>query len=591
MSQQPEASQTRGKPPPQVSTAAAFAVSRDFDLGKMTALIIDDNDASRMTVSGVLRDIGIGRVKSVRGTAQAKAHLKDASYDVILCEYHFTGPETGQDLLDDIRRKRLVPYNTIFFMVTGEAIYDRVASVVENAPDDYLLKPFKPLTLETRLHRALSRKIAMLPIWKNLEEGAIDKALIRCKLMVRDRETFWVDAARMGAEICLHLKRESEAEQFYNFVLEAKALPWAKLGIAEVAMSSNDAERARSSLEELVTESNAYVDAFDMLAKVYFEEGSLQRSLETLRRAVDATPSNVLRLQKLGTLAFLMGQTDEAHSMLSKAYRLRQGNRDFDPQTLVLLLLLALTRGETPKDMERFVAPMTTLLAAAPDDRRLRNLKRIADACLAAAGGEKSRAQDILRDIEKRLREPGFEFESAIHLLVLTDRLAPLGIAPADIPTMAKTLSRRLSVSKAAVELLMAAAGHQKELADAISREHAEINSKINDVMSRLLKGDIDNAARGLVELARATLNARIVSLAENLAAKHASKMSPASVRMVEEVMAIAAAAGATGNSVHLARITDSRTRRLPLGITSPAAANEAAAAPATTDAAATAAG
>ena len=136
MSQQSASSQARGKSPPQISTAAAFAVSRDFDLGKMTALVIDDNDASRMTVSGVLRDIGIGRVKSVRGTLQAKAHLKDASYDVILCEYHFTGPETGQDLLDDIRRKRLVPYNTIFFMVTGEAIYDRVASVVENAPDD-----------------------------------------------------------------------------------------------------------------------------------------------------------------------------------------------------------------------------------------------------------------------------------------------------------------------------------------------------------------------------------------------------------------------------------------------------------------------
>jgi predicted Zn-dependent protease len=260
--------------------------------------------------------------------------------------------------------------------------------------------------------------------------------------MVRDKDTFWVDAARMGAEICLHLKRDSEAEQFYNFVLEAKALPWAKLGIAEVAMSSNDAERARSSLEELVTESNAYVDAFDMLAKVYFEEGSMQRALDTLRRAVDATPVNVLRLQKLGTLSFLMGQIDEANAMLSKAFRLRQGSRDFDPQTIVLLLLLALARGETPKDMERFMAPMATLLAAAPDDRRLRNLKRIADACLAAAGGDRSGAQEGLRDLEKRLREPGFEFESAIHLLVLTDRLSPLGITPADIPAMAKTLSR-----------------------------------------------------------------------------------------------------------------------------------------------------
>jgi DNA-binding response OmpR family regulator len=554
-----------GATPPRVSAAAAFSAQKENDFGEMTALIIDDNDASRMTVSGVLRDIGIGRVKSVRGTRQAKEHLKEVTYDVILCEFHFSGPETGQDLLDDLRRNKLVPFNTIFFMVTGEAIYDRVAGVVENAPDDYLLKPFKPGTLEVRLNRALSKKIALLPIWKNLEEGAIDKALIRCKLMVRDKQTFWLDAARMGAEICLHLNRQAEAEQFYNMVLEAKALPWAKLGIAEVAMTSNDAERARDSLEELVSESGAYVDAFDMLAKVYFEEGSMQRTLETLRKAVEATPSNVVRLQKLGTLAMLMGQSEEAESTLSKAFRLRQGNRDFDPQTLVLLLLLAMSRGEQPKEMERYVGPLSALVASAPSDKRLQNLKRIADICVAVAQGDKTTAQKGLRDIEGRLLAPGFDFESAIHLLTLTDRLAPKGITPADIPAMAKALSRRLSVSKAAVELLVAATGGHAQLAEAIAKEHAEINLKINDVMSRVLDGDIDRAARGLAELAKATMNGRIVSLAENLTAKHAQKMNQQSLRMVQEVIDLAAKSGISAQGVQLARITDSRARRLPL--------------------------
>ena len=554
-----------GATPPRVSAAAAFSAQKENDFGEMTALIIDDNDASRMTVSGVLRDIGIGRVKSVRGTRQAKEHLKEATYDVILCEFHFSGPETGQDLLDDLRRNKLVPFNTIFFMVTGEAIYDRVAGVVENAPDDYLLKPFKPGTLEVRLNRALSKKIALLPIWKNLEEGAIDKALIRCKLMVRDKQTFWLDAARMGAEICLHLNRQTEAEQFYNLVLEAKALPWAKLGIAEVAMTSNDADRARDSLEALVSESGAYVDAFDMLAKVYFEEGSMQRTLETLRKAVEATPSNVVRLQKLGTLAMLMGQSEEAEATLSKAFRLRQGNRDFDPQTLVLLLLLAMSRGEQPKEMERYVGPLSALVASAPSDKRLQNLKRIADICVAVAQGDKTTAQKGLRDIEGRLLAPGFDFESAIHLLTLTDRLAPKGITPADIPAMAKALSRRLSVSKAAVELLVAATGGHAQLAEAIAKEHAEINLKINDVMSRVLDGDIDRAARGLAELAKATLNGRIVSLAENLTAKHAQKMNQQSLRMVQEVIDLAAKSGISAQGVQLARITDSRARRLPL--------------------------
>jgi RES domain-containing protein len=83
--------------------------------------------------------------------------------------------------------------------------------------------------------------------------------------------------------------------------------------------------------------------------------------------------------------------------------------------------------------------------------------------------------------------------------------------------------------------------------------------------MSRVLDGDIDRAARGLAELAKATMNGRIVSLAENLTAKHAQKMNQQSLRMVQEVIDLAAKSGISAQGVQLARITDSRARRLPL--------------------------
>ena len=121
------------------------------DFSEMKALIVDDNNMSRITLASVLRDCGIGRIKTVPGTHQARVHLQANTYDVILCEYHFSGPESGQDLLDEIRYTRMVPFRTVFFMVTGEATYERVAEVVENAPDDYLLKPFEH-TLKSASH-------------------------------------------------------------------------------------------------------------------------------------------------------------------------------------------------------------------------------------------------------------------------------------------------------------------------------------------------------------------------------------------------------------------------------------------------------
>ena len=557
------------RPPPKITAAASFGAPQDDDFGAMKALIIDDKDVSRMTVSGVLRDIGIGKVKTVHGPVQARSHLKENTYDVILCEYHFSGAETGQDLLDDIRSKRLVPFNTIFFMVTGEAIYDRVASVVENAPDDYLLKPFKPSTLEERLNRALNKKIALLPIWTNIEEKSFEHALTRCKIMVRDRHPFWLDAARIGAELSMHLKRHKEAQQMYDMVLEAKALPWAKLGVAQVALTESDTERARGSLESLVSESSAYVDAYDMLARVYFEEGDLGRALETLRRAVEATPSNVMRLQKLGSLAFLVGDPDEAETMLSKAYKLSQGNRDFDAQTVMLLMFLTAAKAagnpQLVREAERYAGVLAMARDKAPEVFRYAAMARIAEVCLHALNGDRNRAEEGLRALDDIVSSPAADFETVLSLLILMSRLDAAGIKPLDAAAWTRRCARRHAISKTAVDLLSASLGHMKDMIEIVVQEHGQISYQINDAMARLLKDDADGTARRLDELARDTLNARVFSLAENLANKHSKKLSPTAQQLLRELRDFSAQYCANGASVGLARITANPRSRLPL--------------------------
>ncbi len=107
-------------------------------------------------------------------------------------------------------------------MVTGEATYDKVAEVVENAPDDYLLKPFKPSTLADRLQKALSRKRALLPVYQKMEAGEYEAALAQCASIVRKLDGHWPQAARVGAELCLHLNRLDDARRFYDLAARAR---------------------------------------------------------------------------------------------------------------------------------------------------------------------------------------------------------------------------------------------------------------------------------------------------------------------------------------------------------------------------------
>ena len=119
------------------------------DIGDCRALVIDGNMTSRSILAGMLRAMGVGHVAYASRATDARRLLENRGFDVVLCDYHFDhSAMSGQDLLDDLRRSNLLPYSTVFVMVTGEASYGRVAEAAEAALDSYLLKPHTATALE-----------------------------------------------------------------------------------------------------------------------------------------------------------------------------------------------------------------------------------------------------------------------------------------------------------------------------------------------------------------------------------------------------------------------------------------------------------
>ena len=94
----------------------------DATFHKANALIIDSNANARSLITAQLRELGCGYVRSVARVKEARIVLENAPYDLVLCDYHFDGhDESGQDLLDELRRENMLPYSTVFMMITGEA--------------------------------------------------------------------------------------------------------------------------------------------------------------------------------------------------------------------------------------------------------------------------------------------------------------------------------------------------------------------------------------------------------------------------------------------------------------------------------------
>jgi CheY-like chemotaxis protein len=138
-----------------------MATSRSPDT---LALVVDSNVTSRSLLSAQLRDYGVTKVVQCSRIQDARSRLEHTIFDYVLCDQYFPDSQSsGQTLLDDLRRAQLLPFSTVFFMVTTEATYAAVAEAAESALDGYLLKPFTPLTLFERLSAARQRKTHLRP--------------------------------------------------------------------------------------------------------------------------------------------------------------------------------------------------------------------------------------------------------------------------------------------------------------------------------------------------------------------------------------------------------------------------------------------
>ena len=196
------------------------------DLSATRALVIDSNPNSRTILVGQLKEFGVGSVSQASRLADARVTLENQFFDIVLCEQYFNHEKmTGQELLDDLRRNQLLPFATVFIMVTGEATYTRVAEAAESALDGYLLKPHKANQLAERLRQARMRKTSLQEIFTAIEWEEFERAANLCLERYETKGLFWLYAARVGAELMMRIGKYDQAQNCMKPSLRPRPCP------------------------------------------------------------------------------------------------------------------------------------------------------------------------------------------------------------------------------------------------------------------------------------------------------------------------------------------------------------------------------
>lgn len=502
----------------------------DRDIAEAQALVIDGNPTSRSIIVAQLRDLGVSQVAQAGRLQDGWNKLEARRYDIVVCEQRFPGYEqTGQELLDDLRRAQLLPYSTVFVMLTGEARYESVAEAAESALDCYLLKPYSTATLADRLRQARHRKRVLKDIFVAVESDQFEQAAELCLKRFETRGEFWLYAARIGAELLLRVGRHEPAQQLYSAIIETKAVPWAKLGVARAQADAGQTTSAKRTLEALVSADPEYADAYDVMGRVQIERGQFEEALETFRRAAAITPGSIARLQKQGTLAFYLGQNEEAEKLLDRATLGGITSKMYDAQTLVLLAF-ARFRLKDSKGLQRCRENLEHLMSRPSAEERLARFARIATALEQLLAKRLAAAVETTTALAAERKQADFDVEAACNLLCLLATLASHELNLDGMPGWVDDLAVRFSTSRSVTELLTRSAAPFPAFSEVVAQGHTQIMAMSEAAMAHALEGRPSASVHALLDHAQRTFNAKLVDTAKRTLQRYRDRIDDVDV-------------------------------------------------------------
>lgn len=498
------------------------------DLHDAHALVVEGNPQSRSILISQLRDIGFGKVSQCSRMADARRKLETSQFDVVICEQTFERESgSGQDLLDDLRRNQLLPFYTVFIMVTAEASYSKVAEAAEAALDAYLLKPHTGSRLAERILQARDRKAELEGIFSAIDEQDHARAAQLCLERFEARGPYWLYAARIGAELLLRTGQLNEARVLYEAVIDAKTLPWARLGVARAQLGAGDPRKATTTLDALLKDEPEYADAYDVMGRAQFELGNFENALTTFRMATQLTPHSISRLLKHGMLAYYSGDREEGIELLERATRIGIDSKMYDPQALVLLAFARLD-GNDRKGMARVLEQLNRHKERSFEPERPYRLLEFVRALEALLHDQQARVLDEVKHLTEAIHEPWFDFEMATNLMGILVRVVQRQLQVYEIEKNVEKMGMRFCTSRALTELLASAAAGNESYATIVHDAHARILKLTEQAMTLVIKGDPRGTVLRLLEDGQSTCNAKLIESSWQVLNRYAERIQDA---------------------------------------------------------------
>jgi len=292
------------------------------EYSKKRFLIVDELDTFCFSTKKTLKELGLKLVDSASSAQKVITGFENINYDLVLCNYELGKGKNGQELLEELRYRKLLKFTGLFFIISAEVEKGKVMGTIENEPDGYLVKPVTPKDLSSRLSKALAMKDAMRLIDTAIDDGDFNAAINYCDRKIAEKDRYVVRCLKTKAWLLGKIGELDQAKEVYESIIKSNNFIWAEYGLAKIAVKQEDYSRAETLLNSIITKDPYQLEAKDLLAEIFKKQNNISAAQSLLKDAIKLSPNSLLRQKELANLCVINNEQDDALLAYRKMHKL-----------------------------------------------------------------------------------------------------------------------------------------------------------------------------------------------------------------------------------------------------------------------------
>lgn len=286
-----------------------------WNLKTKSVLIVDDFPQMRSMLLAMLKNYEPKDVQQAGNGKEAIEKMENNRFDIVFCDYNLGDGQDGQQVLEEAKERKLLPYSTLFIMVTAENTNAMVMGAAEYMPDDYLAKPINKTVLMARLQKLLLKKQSLQALSDAMQNNDAVKTIKCCDELLAKDVKFKSEVLKIKSEFLLKLGRFDEALALAQDVIKERKLPWAMMVVGQVLLHNKDMHNAEMQFRDVISADKNFMPAYDCLAEVMKLNENYEEAQNVLLSAIKISPKSILRQR---TLADVLDVNNE-NELLEKA--------------------------------------------------------------------------------------------------------------------------------------------------------------------------------------------------------------------------------------------------------------------------------